>query len=607
MAHYNVKVHIDGKTKTYQAEEGVNLLRFLRDNSISISSPCGGKGKCGKCRVRVKGIKSGISDNERNLLGSGAIEQGYRLACSNRIDSDLDIYLDEVTAKANIIASGKSRVVGLNPSMVKKYVEINPPSLEDQVSDLERVEASFNIPAAFPIGVIRTLPALLRESGFKVTALVYDNKLAALESGDTSSRIFGVAVDIGTTTLAAYLYDILSGKRLGTASALNPQKVFGADVLSRIDYTIKDLQNAREMHKCIIEGINGLIRELSQNCHVNSGEIYQAVFVGNTTMMHFLLNLPAGNIAVSPFIPVTTGLRTCSAQELGININKHGFAVVYPCVSGYIGADTVAAVLSSGMYETEDISLLIDIGTNGEIVLGGNNRLYACSTAAGPAFEGANIRHGIGGITGAIDKVYFDNGLQYTTIGSREPVGICGSGVVDAIAVMLEHGIIDETGRILDYDECADVPTELIERLTELDGMKAFRLAGRNNDEDIVITQKDIRELQNAKAAIAAGISTLVKKAGAAPDDIRKVFLAGGFGNYINVDSAVKIGLIPAELRDRVEPVGNAAGEGAAEGLLSGDMIRMAVEISRGIEYIELSASAEFVDEYISNMFFANS
>ena len=287
MAHYNVKVHIDGKTKTYQAEEGVNLLRFLRDNSISISSPCGGKGKCGKCRVRVKGIKSGISDNERNLLGSGAIEQGYRLACSNRIDSDLDIYLDEVTAKANIIASGKSRVVGLNPSMVKKYVEINPPSLEDQVSDLERVEASFNIPAAFPIGVIRTLPALLRESGFKVTALVYDNKLAALESGDTSSRIFGVAVDIGTTTLAAYLYDILSGKRLGTASALNPQKVFGADVLSRIDYTIKDLQNAREMHKCIIEGINGLIRELSQNCHVNSGEIYQAVFVGNTTMMHF--------------------------------------------------------------------------------------------------------------------------------------------------------------------------------------------------------------------------------------------------------------------------------------------------------------------------------
>ena len=235
------------------------------------------------------------------------------------------------------------------------------------------------------------------------------------------------------------------------------------------------------------------------------------------------------------------------------------------------------------------------------------NRLYACSTAAGPAFEGANIRHGIGGITGAIDKVFFDNVLQFTTIGSREPIGICGSGVVDAIAVMLEHGIIDETGRILDYDECADVPAELVERLTELDGMKAFRLAGRNNDEDIVITQKDIRELQNAKAAIAAGISTLVKKAGAAPDDIRKVFLAGGFGNYINVDSAVKIGLIPAELRDRVEPVGNAAGEGAAEGLLSGDMISLAVEISRGIEYIELSASAEFVDEYISNMFFANS
>jgi uncharacterized 2Fe-2S/4Fe-4S cluster protein (DUF4445 family) len=606
MAYHKVKVHIGRDTLTYQVEESTNLLGFLRNNSFNVSSTCGGKGKCGKCRIKVKGLKGVISEHEKKLLGIRTIEQGYRLACINKIDSELDIYLDEVSIKANIITSGKTRAVDLNPSMNKRYLEITPPSLEDQASDLDRIEVSFNIPAQLTIDVLRSLPALLRDNAFKVTGLIYDNKLVAVEPGDTSSRMFGIAMDIGTTTLAAYLYDLCSGKKLGEASALNPQRIFGADVLSRIDYTAKDKQKEQEMHKSLIKGINGLIKELSQNCRISSDEIYQAVFVGNTTMTHFLLNLPAGNIAVSPFIPVTTRLSTCTASQLGININKHGFAVVYPCVSGYIGADSVAAVLSSGMHETDGYSLLIDIGTNGEIVFGGNKGLYACSTAAGPAFEGANIKCGVGGIAGAVDKVFFDNKLKYTTIGNLDPIGICGSGVVDAIAVMLEQGIIDETGRILDYDECTDVPPELAGRLVELDGMKAIRLASRNNDEDLVITQKDIRELQNAKAAIAAGVSTLIKRAGASLGDIRKVYLAGGFGNYINVDSAVRIGLIPAVLRDKVESIGNAAGEGAIAGLLSREMISQAVEISNSIEYIELSSSAEFVDEYINNMTFAN-
>ncbi|MGI6778300.1 MAG: ASKHA domain-containing protein [Acetivibrionales bacterium] len=606
---YSVRIHGKGEVIEKKVEAGTNLLKFLQSNSVILSTPCGGKGTCGKCRVKVDGLKEEAIGKEAKLLGENAVKKGYRLACYNNINSEVDIFLDEATEEANIVTAGKGRSVVLNPIVKKEYVEMAVPGIQDQLSDLERVMAVAGKNEDInSIGLIRKLPDIIRKHDFKVTLVSMLNKLISVESGNTTDKLYGIAVDIGTTTLAAYLYNLVTGQKLGVYSLLNPQRKFGADVLSRIEYTLESGASLNEMNKVIVDSINNeIISHFVSSYGVEADDIYACVFVGNTTMMHFLMNITAKNIAISPFITVTTRLHCFEADDIGIGINPHGRVIMVPSVSGYIGADTVAAVLSSGMYTDKRISLLIDIGTNGEIVLGNNERLFSCSTAAGPAFEGANIRNGVGGIKGAIDKVYLNNGVEFTTIGNQKAVGICGSGIVDAIAQMLTAGVIDETGRIVDEDEADGLPEDLKSRIINIENMKAFLLLKAEEsaiDTDIAITQKDIRELQNAKAAIAAGIKTLIKKAGIGIDDIFKVYLAGGFGSHINISNAVKIGLIPSRLEEKVESIGNAAGQGAVEGLLSVEALQDTSMIKERIKYIELSASADFVDEYVSSMIF---
>jgi len=607
---HKVRIHKSSGVVEKTVLSGTNLLSFLRENSIMVSTPCGGKGTCGKCKVKVSGLNEGPSAKEGRLLGDKLIEKGLRLACYNFVNSDLDIYIEDNIEQATIVTAGKERAIKLNPLMRKQYFELSIPDLQDQLSDMERVlKASGASKADNSVEMLRSLPETLREQNFKISCVCMDNMLVGVEPGDTTQKLYGIAVDIGTTTIAAYLYDLTNGKKLGVHSVLNPQRKFGADVLSRIEFTMSSPESMNEMNKTIIDCINEIVSHFSSEQNIKASDIYLTLFVGNTTMTHFLMNVSAKNIAVSPFIPATTQLHNFKAKDLGININPNGYTVVFPAVSGYIGADTVAAVLSSGMYDSDEISLLIDIGTNGEIVLGNNKWMYSCSTAAGPAFEGANIRNGVGGIKGAIDKVFFDNGVAYTTIGKEKPLGICGSGIVDAIAGMLSAGIIDETGRIPGEDEIEDIPETYRERIVRIDGINSLLLVPADESAvgtDIAITQKDIRELQNAKAAIAAGVKTLVKRAGIKLEDIDRVYLAGGFGNFINIDNALKIGLIPKELKGKIESIGNAAGAGAVEGLLSADMLKDAEIIKNRIKYIELSAAPDFVDEYVENMLFAN-
>ena len=300
-----------------------------------------------------------------------------------------------------------------------------------------------------------------------------------------------------------------------------------------------------------------------------------------------------------PFVPVSTEMHDFPAHELGIRINKFGHALCLPSVSAYIGADIIAGMLACRIHENEKIGLLVDIGTNGEMVLGNKDRLISCSTAAGPAFEGANIKYGTGGISGAIDTMKIvEEEVVFTTIDDKKPLGICGSGIVDAVAMLLDNDIIDETGRFYDDDEI-DVSDKLNSRIHEMDNMKAFRIT-----DEISITQKDVREIQNAKAALAAGISTLIKKYGIRADDVSAIYLAGGFGNYINVKSAITIGLLPKIGEDRVIASGNTAGAGASLSLLSHDFIDMAVDLKKRIEYIELTTDPGFTNEYIDNMIF---
>ncbi|AUS97900.1 ferredoxin [Clostridium thermosuccinogenes] len=607
---YNVKVHDKSGTRSLKAGAGINLLDFLRMNSVDVDTPCSGKGTCGKCKVRVQGLMEEASEKEMKLLGKNALENGYRLACYNKITSDIEVYVDSDAGEAKIATGAKEREVEHCPIISKRFVKLKAPDIEDQASDIERVTAcsgGFDMPE--DIALIRTLPHVLRNSDFAVTCGYMDDKLIFVEPGDTTQKLYGIAVDIGTTTVAAYLLDLNTGKKRDVYSLLNPQRKYGADVLSRIDYTVSCPTGLDEMNELIISCVNEAASVFCSRGNLAREDIYAVVLVGNTTMMHFLMKIPANNIAAAPFIPGTTRMHKFRARDMGIEINPFGYAVMFPCVSAYIGADTVAAVLSSGMYENDGISLLIDIGTNGEIVLGGRDWLYSCSTAAGPAFEGANIRNGVGGVKGAIDKLDFAGGFSYTTIGDSKAIGICGSGIVDAIAGMLSVGVIDETGRIVDEDDeiYSQLHESIRERLVDIDGMKAFLIAKAEecaSPIDIAITQKDVRELQNAKAAIAAGIKVLVKEAGIKMEDVDRVYLAGGFGSYINIASALKIGLLPAELEGRVESIGNAAGAGAIEGIVSSVMLAKADEIRSRIKYIELSAKPEFVDEYVECMMF---
>lgn len=605
---HNIRIHKEGNIIFKKAETGTNLLKFLRDEQYKFETPCNGNGTCGKCRIKADISDNPATEREKKLLGEEALNKGYRLACYININSDIDLfYEDRDDIGAKILTDAKQREIFLAPSVSKRLIQLNTPDLEDQLPDLDRVEVGAGINVMESLHFLRMLPKTLREGNFEATLVCYENTVSTIEEGNTTGKFYGIAVDIGTTTVAGYLYDLNTGNRLDVNSILNPQGKFGADVLSRTEYTMNSKSGLEEMNMEIINCINNIVKSFVEKNAIAPEDIYAITFAGNTVMMHFLLMLTAENIAVSPFIPVTTKLHRFKAKELGININDSGYAIILPSISGYVGADTVAATLSSGMYNNNEVSLLLDIGTNGEIVLGNNEWLYCCSAAAGPAFEGANIRNGIGGVAGAIDRVNFTPDFSYTTIGNKKAVGICGSGIVDIIAGMLESELIDETGRLVSDEDASGLPEELGKRLIEVDGMRAFLLSkGEENaiGMDIAITQKDIRELQNAKAAIAAGIKTLVKFADIKMDRIKKVYLAGGFGSYIDINSAVKIGLITKELQNKVESIGNAAGAGAVECLLCSDMLKKTEEIRKSMKYIELSAMPEFVNEYVECMMF---
>jgi len=537
---YRVHVHCFYGRRTIFADSGANLLDLLRDNGFNVSGDCGGNGTCGKCALLVRGLPNSAGSDEIRLLGEENVRRGQRLCCLVNVNSDIDVFIDdEAERTALILTEGKMRHFECAPVIKKRF-----------------------------------------RNGF--TEVIFRDKTICVEKGDTAGKSYGIAVDIGTTTVAAYLYDLVKCRCISTASALNPQRKYGTDVISRISYSMKSDNNRKTMQREIVECINGLADRLAQDASIRHEHIYASVFVGNTTMLHFLTGLDTSGIGAAPFRPATRDLQLIESGELGLNINPKGVSIVFPCVSAYIGGDALACVTASGMAESEDISLLVDIGTNGEIVLGCRKWLISCSTAAGPAFEGANISCGTGGVEGAIDTVGEAPDFKYTTVGNKEPVGICGSGIVDAVSRLLDAGIIDRTGRM------------------NIDGNKVFVFKPSR----ITLTQKDIREVQNAKAAIAAGIEMLIKESGIEPGDIKKVYLAGAFASRLNIESALNIGLLPGILKERIEIIGNAAGAGAAEALLSGNVLDGLEELRDRIKYIELSSCPDFSDIYINNLTF---
>ncbi len=579
-------------------KDAINLAGFEFD------FPCGGRGKCGKCRLQIPTGAVAPTPAEQELLDEESLAKDFRLACLARITGDTVVELPYVTTpKHQILIAAVEKQIRLEPHLNKIYLEMDPPDLQHQQPDWEHLrdsteQAGLTAGDKPALELLRALPQTLRAANWRVTVLADQEKIWGVEPLNTTDRLLGIAFDIGTTTVVGYLLDLRTGQELAAVSALNPQTRYGADVITRIAFASHEEGGLSELHEAIISELNGLIGEAAGQAGMQREDIYTVSVVGNTTMHHLFLGINPGNLALAPYIPVLQQPMVLTARELGLQVNPAGMIYALPNIAGYVGADTVGVLLATDLDWSEGIKLAIDIGTNGEIVLGSKERLVACSTAAGPAFEGSQISGGMRGTIGAIDHVRFDDGLKFTVIGGGRAQGICGSGLLDAVAGLLQQGIMDFRGRILSPDQLTAEAERYADRSVKLEsGVKAFVLATAPETVDgrpIMITQGDIRELQLAKGAIAAGIQVLLERLGCDLDAVAEVLLAGAFGNYLDPHSACAIGLIPQALESRVRPVGNAAGAGAKAALLSRSEYRRAGMIADFTEYVELSAYPNF-------------
>jgi len=605
-----VIVYRNNEKSEFICEHGSNLKEVLANNGFYIDAPCGGKGSCGKCKVKVSGAENISPTNEEmRFIDRAEFDKGYRLACTFKVTKDIEVEMKHDRGDAHIVTSGQKYKVDLNPKIVKQYLSLEHPTIDDQRDDVKRlIDAAGIADLNVPLNVMKYLPEVMRNNDYNITIVHDKRSILKIEGGDTTKVSFGIAVDIGTTTIAVYLVDLATGKEVDVISELNGQKSYGADVISRINYTMENNDGIEQLRSKIVAQLDNMIKVLAGRNNVDIENIYQIMIAANTTMIHLFLGLAPKYIALSPFIPVNTASVDFTADELGFNLSRACKVTLLPSISAYVGADIVAGIISSGMIKQDETCLLVDIGTNGEIALSTKNGIYCCSTAAGPAFEGAHIRNGCGGIPGAINSIKIENEeLKYTTISNIPPIGICGSAIIDIVAMLIEYELIDETGRFAEEEE--DISNEmgkkLFNRITEIDGQPAFIITENpTTNEVIAITQKDIRELQLAKAAIAAGIRILIKSSGQNVNDIQKVFFAGGFGSYINKSSAIKIGLIPKEFENKIVAIGNAAGTGAKMCLLSNNKLLESFSLMNVSKYIELSSLPEFQNEFVDCMYF---
>lgn len=596
---YKVLISYDNSNMNRDVKAGQNIKDILADSRIFLDSPCGGNGTCGKCKVICSGSLSEITENEKSLLTTAEIEQGIRLACFTNIDGDATVTLPK-SDDAQIL-KGFSAEVEFKQHFKSFSVDLTTPTLANPINDETNILQATN-------SKFITNNALKKLS--EITKLQRNN-IFALKNEDTivdvstkAISVYGMAVDIGTTTVVAYFYDLITGELIDTQSGINEQRAFGADVISRISACIEQENGLNDLQRTIINELNRFINNFCKMANTKISNIYFATIAGNTTMLHLIAGINPTNIANAPFIPVSLFGKNFSAASLGLNLNVDASVYLVRCISSYIGGDITAGMLACGQAcgadATDKTTLYIDIGTNGEMTLIHNGKITCCSTAAGPAFEGAQIKFGTGGVSGAISSIHLqDNEIIIKTINNMPAIGICGSGLIDAIAVMLKLEVIDETGRICDNDEIPDMA--ISKRIVEIDDSNAFIL---DIESGIYITQKDVREVQLAKSAIASGIACLLHDTNIAVTDVQKLILAGGFGSHMNSDSACEIGLLPKELTDKIEVVGNAAGNGAAQLLLSQESFARLDDIAASCENIELSGHPYFQDQYIENMMF---
>jgi uncharacterized 2Fe-2S/4Fe-4S cluster protein (DUF4445 family) len=595
--------------KSVRVPSGVSVFDAALWNGVPVDSTCGGHGTCKKCKVRVIDASLPISALDERAFTAEQLEQGWRLACMATATRDLEVDVPELTTRPKAATVGVGRQVILRPAVQKRFLTLEDATLSDQRTDVERVLAAIDdLELRVDPHVLRTLGRTLRAANWQVTAVVVGTDLIAVEPGDTTGAAYGVAYDLGTTTAVATLMDLTTGAPIAVASMLNKQQPFGADVISRISSTMLDPESLPKLQELAQATLDELTQDVCAQAGVDPSSVYELALAGNATMAQLILGIDPEPLGVAPFILATASYADLLAADLGVHVHPRARAMLFPHLGAYVGGDIIAGVLASGMDRDKRLRLFIDIGTNCEIVLGNGEKLMSTAAPAGPAFEAASIRCGMRAAPGAIEVVAIgDEGMTLQVIDDAPPVGICGSGLVDAIAELARVGLLDSSGRFLSDERIAELRPDLADRFVERDGERLFVLATAaesGNGADVVLSQRDVRELQFAKAAISTGWKLLLEEFGAEESEIQQVLLAGSFGTYLSARSAIGIGLVPQIPVMRIVSAGNVAGEGAKMALLSDSERHGAQALLDEIHYVELSDRTDFNDRFVDELAF---
>ena len=608
-----------GARRTLTVAPGTTILKAAHEGGVDITATCGGRGRCTSCRVKfLVGLPPPPTIMDEVQLGDDLVREGYRLACQCALHEAVTVQpappLDERAFQILGAGPGVRQLgrVALDSGVAKQLVKVSLPREEHhQTSDLEQLLAAVGLTTA-DVGpaVLQGLPSALRDDPAGVTVTTFAaggaSRILAVERGDTALMKFGLAIDVGTTSVVTTLVELESGEQLASVSSLNPQAVFGGDLMSRIAFAQFNPANLRKLHTRIVGLLNQHIEQICRESGVLAKWIYKIVVVGNTCMHHMLLGIDPSHVGLAPYAPVMRHPVILSARELFLKVAPEARVCFLPLVAGFVGADAVGVALATRIYESPEIRVAVDIGTNGEVLLGSRDRLWACSAPAGPALEGAQIRHGMRGALGAIDRVTVDDDIHVHTIGEADALGICGSGIIDLLAGLLDRGVIDWTG-LIQVDARDSLPPKLAARVVmrgEERQVIVLRPGEAGARQEIVLTQDDVRQVQLAKGAIASGVMMLQHVAGVADDAIAELMLAGGFGNYVSIDSALRIGLIPPLPRERIRYVGNAASLGAQLCLVSETERARAETIATRIEHVSLAAHPDFEGIFVDCMNF---
>lgn len=603
--HYLVDLEPVGRR--IQVKAGASLLESAQAAGVELVAVCGGSGSCGTCRVKLmSGALSALTLVEEAELSREELSAGYRLACQAipRSDVRVDIPPESLTAPQRLQVEGQEVRVGLDPVVVPVDVQISPPDLNDLRSDVTRLKAvlaELGYPTAV-IGhpVLADLSTRLRAQDWSARlALRQDEVVAVFSSGpEVNIALLGLAVDVGTTKLAAYLVDLSTGETIAKAGVMNPQIGYGEDVVSRIAYANEHANGGQILQAKLAAALNQLAEGLCAEARADRGQIVEAVVVGNTAMHHLFAGLPVHQLGASPYVPVISEALEVRSRDVGLNLSPDATVYLPANIAGYVGADHVAMLLALDVAQSPDTVIALDIGTNTEITLVHGGRLLSCSCASGPAFEGAHIHDGMRAAPGAIERVQINGAVvRVHTIGGLAPVGICGSGILDAVAELLSAGILDRRGILSGSHP----------RLRQRNGKNEFVLAtaeATGHGREVVVTRSDVNEIQLAKGAIRAGVEILLAEAGLTQADIQEFIVAGAFGTYLDLDSAVRVGMFPDLPRSRFRQVGNAAGMGARQMLISAARRREASRISEQVEYIELTIHPAFAEEFYKALLF---